>query len=166
MKKRTLFLMIAISATFISCKNAEKGKLITAEQFKSLNELEENDEQRFAVAGYPFIDDDIQVNALGGLDSQSQYPQIMFYEQPNGQGKPVGIFPIPNGTGKNEFNTPATFTMDDVVFYDNDGNPLKHTDKMEISFTMDLQTERSKTESNGKMIYYGNPIDVRIDKAK
>ncbi|RZK17117.1 MAG: hypothetical protein EOO86_13330 [Pedobacter sp.] len=67
---------------------------------------------------------------------------------------------------KNEFDAPATFTMDQVVFYDNEGKPLKYTDKMEVSFTMDLQVDRSKTTINDKSVYYGGPSETRIDKAK
>lgn len=162
--KKTLLIALA-SAMLIACtKNNEKGTLVSKEQYEALNQVKENNGKRFAIVGYPFIDGDIEVK--GPMANDSQLPYIKFYEQPEGQGKLIASLPIANGKGKNEFDAPATFTMADVVFYDNEGKPLKHTDKMEVSFTMDLQVDRSPTTMGGKTVYYGGAADTRIDKAK
>ena len=161
--KKMLFIAIA-SAMLVSCsQNKEKGTLVNFDQYHALNEVKENNGKRFAIVGYPFIDGDITVR--GGVSNESQLPHISFYEQPEGKGKMLASLPISNGKGKNEFDAPATFTMADVVFYDNEGKPLKHTDKMEVSFTMDLQVDRSTTVINGKTVYYGGATETRIDKA-
>jgi hypothetical protein len=161
MKKITVFLMVLVLA---SCsQNRDKGQIVTIDQLNELGVNKENSGKRFSIVGHPFIDRDITVRALG---NKSQLPYINFYEQPNGQGKMIGSFPIENGKGKNEFYAPEAFTMDDVVFYDNDGKELKHTDKMQLSFTMDLQTERERMKLGDKMVYFGGPIDIRIDKAQ
>lgn len=163
MKK--MFLIAIASAILVSCgQNKEKGQVVNFEQYQALNQTEENNGKRFAIVGYPFIDSDITVRS--GAANDSQLPQIGFYEEPGGKGKMLASMPIANGTGKNEFDAPATFTMDQVVFYDNEGKPLKYTDKMEVSFTMDLQVDRSKTTINDKSVYYGGPSETRIDKAK
>ena len=161
--KKMLLIAIA-SAMLISCgKEKEKGKVVNFEQYQALNQTEENNGKRFAIVGYPFIDGDIEVG--GPLANDSQLPQIAFYEEPAGKGKMIALLPMGNGKGKNEFDAPETFTMDQVVFYDNEGKPLKYTDKMQVSFTLDLQVDRSKTTINDKSVYYGGPSETRIDKA-
>jgi hypothetical protein len=161
--KKTVFTLFFISALIVSCnQKLEQGKLVSKEEFKGLGKLKENNGKRFSVLGHPFIDGDISVRQGIG----KQLPNINFYEEPNGKGAMLGAFPVSNGKGKNEFYAPETFTMDDVIFYDNDGTPLKHTDKMQISFTMDLQVDRERSGSGDDMKYYGGPASVRIDKAK
>jgi len=162
-RMKKILVMAFVAAMFVSCKNTEKGEVITTEQYQALNQSEANNGKRFALVGYPFIGKDIEVK--GPLANDSQLPHIDFYEEPGGQGKLIASLPIANGTGKNEFDAPGTFTMDQVVFYDNEGAPLKYTDKMQVSFTMELQVERGKTTSADKSVYYGGPSDVRIDKA-
>ena len=162
MKK--MLLAFVTAAVLVSCgQNNEKGQVVNTEKFRALNELKENNGKRFAIVGYPFIDGDLTVR--GKFADESQLPQIGFYEQPGGKGSLISSFPMSNGKGKNEFDAPETFTMEDVVFYDNEGKPLKYTDKMQVSFTMKLQVDRSKTKINDKSVYYGGPGDVRIDKA-
>ncbi|RZL38227.1 MAG: hypothetical protein EOO96_03375 [Pedobacter sp.] len=161
--KKMLFIALA-SAMLISCsQNKEKGKVVTFEEYHALNQKEENNGKRFAIVGYPFVDGDITVKST--LSNDSQLPHIAFYDEPGGKGKMIASLPMANGKGKNEFDAPGTFTMDQVVFYDNEGKPLKYTDKMEVSFTMDLQVDRSKTTMNDKSVYYGGPSETRIDKA-
>ena len=162
---KRMFLVAIASAILVSCsQNKEKGQVVNFEQYQALNQVKENNGKRFAIVGYPFIDGDITVR--GGVSNDSQLPQIGFYEAPGGKGKMLALMPIANGTGKNEFDAPETFTMDQVVFYDNEGKPLKYTDKMEVSFTMDLQVDRGKTTFNDRSVYYDGPSETRIDKAK
>lgn len=163
-KMKKMLLIALASAMLISCsQNKEKGQVVTFEEYHALNQKEENNEKRFAIVGYPFIGGDITVR--GNATNESQLPQISFYEQPEGKGKMLATLPMENGKGSNEFDAPSTFTMDQVVFYDNDGKPLKHTDKMEVSFTLALQVDRGKTTINDKSVYYGGPTETRIDKA-
>jgi hypothetical protein len=161
--KKTIFTLFCISTLLFSCnKKLEQGKLVSKDEFKELGKLKENNGKRFSIAGHPFIDGDISVRQGIG----KQLPSISFYEEPNGKGAILGSFPVSNGKGKNEFYAPETFTMEDVIFYDNEGAPLKHTDKIQISFTMDLQVDRERSGSGENMAYYGGPVDVRFDKAK
>lgn len=161
---RKILIVVITAAMIISCgKNNEKGQVVDSKGYSALNEVKENNGKRFAVVGYPFIDSDITVQ--GPLAGSNQLPQISFYEEPGGKGKMIARFPIANGKGNNEFDAPETFTMEDVVFYDNDGKPLKYTDKMQVSFTMNLQTDRERMKHGDKLVYFGGPEDVRIDKA-
>ncbi|GIQ60851.1 hypothetical protein Flavo103_39870 [Flavobacterium collinsii] len=154
-------LITALALAMFSCgnSNSEIGKLVTTKEYEDLNKIEENNGKRFSIVGYPFIDSDIKT-------SIKTTPYIKFYEQPNGKGVIIGHFPIEDGEGKNEFYTPETFTMQDVIFYDNEGNKIKSSEKLQISFTLKLQTERSKSGSGADAAYYGGPEDVRIDKVK
>lgn len=161
--KKILFAVCTLLILASCSSNKEKGQIVTIEQYQSLAELKENNGKRFAIIGYPFINEDITVR--GTFADKSQLPRINFYEEPNGKGKMIAAFPIESGKGKNQFDTPETFTMEDVTFYDNEGNKLKYTDKMQISFTMELQTERERTKHMDKLVYYGGPVDISIDKA-
>lgn len=165
MKKITIILL---SIMAISCNsNREKGKLVSTEEYKNLNNLAENNGKRFSIIGYAFIDRNLEVSQLGGVGER-----INFFEQPEGKGGFIGAFPIAHGQDKNEFNTPKEFTMKDVVFYDNDGKEIKSDQKIQVSFTMQLEVDREKIPENDIAGiktgggYYGGAEKVRLDKVE
>lgn len=161
-----LAMIFIIGSIVFSEKNNVKGEPINLEQFHALNELKENDGKRFSIVGYPFIDKDVTIRNKSNTRLESQLNKVSFYEKPNGKGAFISDFPLPNGKKRNHYFVPDDFTIDDVVFYDNNGKPLKHTEKMLVSFTMDLQTDRATINMGSKEMYYGSPIKVRLDKAE
>lgn len=167
MKIKISYLALGVmAATFVACKseNLDKGVPVDLASFRSLGEKKENDGKRFSIQGYPFISGDITVR--NGIGSAKQYPYINFYDQPNGKGILIGSFPIENGSGPDQFDAPESFTMDEVTFQDHGGAKMKHTQKMSVSFTLELQTDRERTKSGDKMVYFGGPEAVRLDRAE
>ena len=158
----TAFLFLFASCGLIGDAPKEKGQIVSNDAYPDLTTNKDNDNKRFAIVGYPFIDGDISVRPMGG---ETSYPSINFHTEPNGKGSVISFFPIKPGEGPNSFHTPANFTMADVVFYDNEGKPLKSTDKMQVSFTLDLQTDRPRLKLGDRMTYYYSTKSVRIDKA-
>lgn len=173
MKTKIIAFATAIFLSFISCSNKEKGKEVSKEEFRRLNEDKKNDNKRFAITGYPFIKGDIET----GLKKQTS---LEIYTEPDGKGEMIASLPVHFGTGKNEFSVPENFTVTDLKLYDNDGNELSYKDKVTFSYTLDLQTERKRINSfyfkktSGSrfpekvetMVYFHTEKEVRIDKAK
>jgi hypothetical protein len=151
---------VCLVLLFSSCiKGLEPGKLVTYEEYLNLAKVKENADQRFAIVGYPFIGGDIKI----GMGTKTQ---ISFYEEADGKGRMIANFPIMSGTSANEFDVPENFTMADVKFFDNEGKELKSSEKMQVSFTLVLQTDRERSGSGDDMKYYGGPESIRLDKAK
>lgn len=161
--KKILFGLLVFPLLSSCLQHREKGKLVTEEDFLALGELKANDGKRFAIVGYPYIDGDIKLT--GGF-SNSSFPLIGFYNKPEGKGIMIGSFPISHGKGNNQFFAPDNFTNASVLFYDNDGNPIKSSEKMQISFTMELKTHRERVKIHNRYLFFGGPEDIRIDPAE
>lgn len=158
--------LIFISAIMLVLTNScslspEKGKVISFEEYQSVVEDENNDNQRFSFVGYPNIDGDITT----GFNKP-----VMFsvYSEPGGEGDLImaEVLPIVYGKGKNKFTVPEEFTIQDLVMYDNEGNALSYDTKMQFSFTLDLQTNRERSKQGDRMVYFHTLGNVRIDKAE
>ncbi|MFL9835698.1 hypothetical protein [Chryseobacterium terrae] len=159
-----------------SCKNNnEPATPINGEQFEKLRENKENDGKRFSITGYPYLDSDVTIHSdLGVL--------IDFYSQPKAQGEYMGSIKLGYKDDKNGMFIPNQFEADDLQISDNEGNQLGINDKMTVSFTMELDTNRPPHQGNNKLVkdkngipemvelpatYYGDgPSNIKIEKAQ
>ena len=156
---RNLLILLGTSLLFSACgAPLEKGEPV--QDLYSLYTDPKNDGQRFSIEGYTYIGSDITTDWTGGE------VDIAIYSEPNGAGDMLGSLPIGFGEDANEFYVPEEFYMEDLVLYDNDGNPLAYDDKAVFSFTLDLQTDRDQVKIGNQLQYFGLPEDVRIDKAE
>lgn len=148
-----------------AAKINEQGKLISIAEFGELATNESNNRKRFTIVGYPNINTHIETHYIGE-DNEEMPSRIKFYEKANGEGKEIGFFPIMQGKDKNQFEQPEPFVKEKVIFYDNNGAGLTQSEPMKISFTMDLQVRVGKRKIQGKEVFDGGPIDLRIDKGQ
>jgi hypothetical protein len=157
---------------FSNCGNNEKGEVITAQKFDSLKMDPSNDGKRYSLIGYPSVKGDITVFA-------ENEGSMFLTSEPNGEGETIALINLKMGTGSNEMYIPDKFTNDDLRVYDNEGNELTTKDKIQVSFTVDMDTKREpvsqiKTSVEGTKVttkqvmeYYGQgPTDFRIDKVE
>ncbi len=174
MKKFTPFFLGLLCIAFISCNSGsnEIGTVIDAKQFEELHSNKENDGKRLSVIGYPNIGTDLTI----GRDGRGHFT---LFSEPDAKGNVIGLIRVEMGTDKNEMYVPDNFTMEDLVIHDNEGNELTYQDKIQVSFTVDLDTNRDPFETSklvkdetGKLVskkmmkYYGQgPVNIRIDKA-
>lgn len=162
------------SLVLFSCGGStEPGTPITAKQFDELYYSKDNADKRFSITGYPFIFSDVTMT--GSTIS------ISINSEPMGKGETIGSVDMKYKEYKNGVYIPDTFTPDQIDIYDKDGNKLGVNDKIKVSFTLDLNTNRepyparvTKAFVNGKMVdkqipaeYYGNgPVDLMIEKVE
>ncbi|MDN5289084.1 MAG: hypothetical protein JWR38_5358 [Mucilaginibacter sp.] len=180
MESRKLNLAATILVTTVwalatSCSsgggNFEKSKqLITKHELNVLSGDKTNKGKRFSVVGYPAFTGDISI-------SNSRTPVLSVYTEPEGKGDLVISFSIELGKSRNEVYVPEEFTIKDIALYDNDGVAHKYNEKMQFSFTLNLQTnlERhsvmemkivdGKLQTESIKGYLQRIEDVRIDKA-
>lgn len=154
MKTYILTALSLISILFTAC-NKERGKEISSEEYRRLYENKENDNKRFAISGYPFIDGDVTI----GRNNNT----IEVYTQPGGKGDRIAGFTMPFGKRSNCFYVPDNFTLTDLKLYDNDGNALSYKDKISFSYTLDLDTNRARMKSFYFQKTPGNPIPKTVD---
>ena len=174
-KKTVLTLLLALN--LFSCGNyaskvdLTKGTSITRPQLFEYSQDTINDGKRFSFTGYFYLKRDIQLD-------RNKTVNLGIYTQSNGKG--TLIYPVMLDFGKdpNLFYAPEAFTVDKLNVYDNAGKPLTYQDKIQVSFTLDLLTDRARKN----MIYFtkdtsGFPIkqevyafpfvlkNIRIDKS-
>ncbi|WP_162923607.1 hypothetical protein [Arachidicoccus soli] len=123
-------------------QNLSKGKVIDPLQ-NELIKLEtdkSNNSKRFSVLGYPAFNADIKAG-------YNDDPVINIYSEPNGQGRLLNSFPIHIGKNANEIYVPKEFSNQDIVVYDNEGKSHKYDEKMQFSFSMDMQLNRPRNKN-------------------
>jgi len=150
--------------------NYEKGKLISPDDLSSLASDKANKSARVSIVGYPAVNGDIATGA-------NKTPVLRVNTEPNGGGKMIISFPLDLGKGRNQFYVPEEFTIKDIQVFDNDGKSHTADEKMQFSFTLNLQTDQErvhrtdiqivdgKLQSSEKLVYLSRPEDIRIDKA-
>jgi|GEM_PF-636934 len=177
MKTTVAILAISMALALSGCSGAsnEPATPINAEQFNKLRESKDNAGKRFSITGYPFLDSDVTVR--NDMDIS-----VALHSEPKGKGDYIASIDLGYKDDKNGMYIPDTFTADDLQIFDNEGNQLGVNDKITISFTMKLDTNREPREGDSKMekdekgipkmvktgpIYYGDgPVDIKIEKAK
>lgn len=153
-----------------SCQNNEKGIVIDTVKFNALMTDPSNAGKRFSLIGYPSVKGDIRVGA-------SYEGSLFLTSEPDGRGESIALLDVKLGKDKNEIYVPDKFTNADLIVYDNEGGVLTTNDKIQVSFTVDMDTKRSpitrtKTEVVGTAIqsnevteYFGQgAVDIRIDR--
>jgi len=145
MKKNTqlrLSTTVALLVLLFGCaKHFAKGKPIDPQknQLLQLESDKANKGKRFSVTGYAAFGNDIKV---GPTDD----PVIDIYSEPDGKGRLLVSFPIHYGKGANKVHVPEEFTNADIVLYDDNGKTHPYNQKMQFSFTLDLQLDRQRIE--------------------
>ena len=173
--KLTLYVIfITLAAT--SCGNGggkadlTQGPEINQAQLYEYSQDTAKAGKRFSFTGYFSLNEDIELD-------RNKTVHLSIYTEPDGNG--TLIYPVMLDFGKhaNEFYAPEKFTPDDLKLFDNAGNALGYKDKIRISFTLGLLTDRARK----KMLYftkddkgfaekhevYGYPFDlkdIRVDR--
>lgn len=172
---KALWVAVIAASVLASCdgtKNTEPGMPITAEQFEKVPQDAANNGKRMSITGYCYLSaTDVQIN--------NNKIAVMLYNQPKGEGGFIASFLVDFKAAKNGANMPETFTPDDLTLTDNEGNKLTVNDKVTLSFTANLQTDRATIEKtktvkdaagNDSEVkvkeYYHDFSDIRIDRAK
>jgi|GEM_PF-2360433 len=155
------FLVVAIIALwqtgynpFASKKEAEA---VSPSVFKEMKKQTESDGKRIALVGtFSVSNSDITIK-LG------QPTSLMFSDENNNL---IDFFKVWNGSGKNEFSLPTTFTPKDLKVYDNEGNEHSCNEKIKISFTLKRikEAEPEKDPNTGE--YAWEWEQLRIDPLK
>ncbi len=171
--KHNLVILLFAFALY-SCGNNEPATPINAEQFSKLYENKENSNKRFSITGFPFLDKDVTVR-------NNMKISVSIYSEANGKGENIASVNMRYKEYKNGMYIPDNFTAEDLQIFDNEGNQFGVNDKITVSFTMDLNTNRPPSKErtsmgkvNGKMQkiiipaqYYGNgPKNLKIEKSK
>lgn len=175
---KTTFIALLVTLTLISCGGGsnEPATAINGEQFEKLRESKENDGKRFSITGYPYLSNsDITVH--NDMDIS-----VSIHSEPKGKGEYLGSIDLGYKDQKNGMYIPDQFTADDLQIFDNEGKQLGVNDKITISFTMKLDTNREPNKGSSKMEkdekgiprmvekapqYYGEgPVSIKIEKAK
>jgi hypothetical protein len=150
--------------------NYEKGKLVSPDELTSLYADKTNKGLRFSVVGYPAVTGDIATGA-------NKTPVLNVNTEPNGGGTLIISFPLDMGKDRNTFYVPEQFTIKDIQVFDNEGKSHASDEKMQFSFTLDLQTDQARVnrinmkmvngslQKNEKLVYLARLKDIRIDKA-
>lgn len=153
--------------------NRTKGEVVNPlnNELLQLKTDKKNDGKRVAVVGYAAFTGDIQVGGSMG-------PAIKIYSEPGAKGRFLVSFTLPFGEEANNVYVPEEFTAKDLVIYDNEGKAHKFNEKMQFSFTLDLQTDRPRLEKypldkrglpqtdKSVRIYPTYLTDIRIDPVK
>lgn len=166
----TLTLLASCSSTGHQ-KDLTRGTAITQSQLYEYCQDTAQDGKRYSFTGYFSLQEDIQLD-------RSQTVHLNLYTGPGGKGDL--IYPVMMDFGKkpNQFYAPEKFTLSDLKVFDHTGKALSYRDKIQVSFTLDLMTDRARK----RMIYFtrddkGFPVkrevyaypfvlqDLRIDKA-
>jgi len=153
MQKNVVFICF-VTMGFCSCINNEKGIPINTQQFMSLYKHKENAGKRFSIIGYPAMSNtDMRVDTTqGNLLILNDYHEL-------------SAINIPLGNNKNEMAIPTKYKPYTLTVKDNDGNVLTTTDKIQVSFTMELDINKTPKITGKDTSYLGRgPIDIRIDK--
>jgi len=176
MKTTFLIILLTLPLVLNSCGgNDGPATPITGEQFEKLRESKDNNGKRFSITGYPYLNSDVTIhNDLDVL--------VAFYSQPKAEGEYLGSIELGYKDEKNGMYLPTQFTPEDLKIFDNEGHKLGINDKITVSFTMKLVTNRPPSQGGTKMkkdekgipkivetapIYYGDgPTDIKIEKAQ
>lgn len=148
-----------------------KGKLVNPlnNELVKLETDKSNKGKRVSVAGYPAFTGDIKA----GMNDD---PVISVYTEPDGKGRLVSSFPVRYGKSANEVHVPKAFTNRDIVLYDNEGKSHPYNERMQFSFTLDMQLDRPRITNyllddkgipllrQGQLVYPTYLKDIRIDK--
>lgn len=177
MKKKFIILSISVIYSLTSCVGSSNDPAtpIDAQQFEKLRENKENDGKRFSITGYPYLNRDVTVR--NDMDIS-----ITLHSEPKGKGEYIGSIELGYKDSKNGMYIPDQFTPEDLQIFDNEGNQLTINDKIIISFTMELETNREPNDGGIKMekdekgiprmiktapTYYGQgPVDIKIEKVQ
>jgi hypothetical protein len=168
------FIACGILLVMTSCNssggNYEKGKLVSPDELSTLEADKANKGVRFSIVGYPAVNGDIATGA-------NKTPVLRVNTEPNGAGTMIISFALDMGKGRNKFYVPEEFTMKDIQVFDNEGKSHSSDEKMQFSFTLNLQTDQERIhrtdikivdgrlQSNEKLVYLARLEDIRIDKA-
>ena len=174
MKNKFLYTFpLAAALALAGCKaNLEKGQLIDPlqNQLLRMEADKANKGKRVSVVGYPAFNSDIKV----GIHDE---PVLNINSEPDGQGRFLVSFPIPFGKTANHVHVPEVFSPRDILLYDNEGKKHPYNEKMQFSFTLDMQPDRPRIthyplderglpkQDSAIQIYPTYLKDIRIDPA-
>lgn len=162
MKTTLAIFAISTALALTSCGGSnEPATPVNAAQFEKLRGSKDNAGKRFSITGYPFLDNDVTIGNDLEID-------VSLYSEPKGKGDYIGSVNMGYKDQKNGMYVPDQFTPDDLQIFDNEGKQLGVNDKITVSFTMKLDTNREPREdkSTGPTYYGDGPVDVKIEKAK
>lgn len=136
----------------------EKGEIITIEKYKELKKQTSSDGKRIAIIGRASVSNSDITRRFGA-------PLDLMFDTPEGDF--VEHIPFPFGKEeKNSCYLPNSFTPEDLVLYDNEGNAHKYNENVMVSFTLERITN-AIPEKNPKTNEYVWRIEqVRIDPVK
>jgi len=171
-----LFLATVIftaSVLVCGCGHAHltKGTLVDPlqNQLLKLETNKANKGKRVSVIGFPNFTGDIKT----GINDD---PVLNVNSERDGKGRLLASFTIPFGKGANEVHVPETFTNHDIVLYDNDGLKHSYAEKLQFSFTLSIQDNRTRITQyplnaaglpimdSAIKVYPTYLTDIRIDK--
>jgi len=175
LKLTVYVLLITLATTSCDFKNnahLTQGSEITQAQLYEYSQDTTKAGKRYSFTGYFSLNEDIDLD-------RNKTVHLNIFTAPDGKG--TLIYPVMLDFGKhaNEFYAPDKFTSEDLKLFDNAGNPLGYKDKIKVSFTLDLFTDRARK----KMLYftsddkgfvkkhevYAYPFDlkdIRVDRAE
>ena len=171
------FVTVIFTTTIVisGCGHAHltKGELVDPlqNQLIKLETDKANNNKRVSVIGYPAFTGDIKA----GLGDD---PVLNVNTEPDGKGRLLASFTIAFGTGSNKVYVPETFTNHDIVLYDNEGQKHPYDEKMQFSFTLKLQQDRTRITQyplneaglpimdSALQVYPTYLTDIRIDKVQ
>lgn len=134
-----------------------EGEVVSPNAFKEMKKQTESDGKRIALIGnFSVANSDITIK-LG------QPTSLSFGDENDNH---IDFFKVWNGTGKNEFSLPETFTPKDLKVYDNEGKEHSYNEKVKISFTLKRITaaEPEKNPNTGEYVWEWEQL--RIDPIK
>jgi hypothetical protein len=164
--------LFVIAFLVLACSRDEKGVAIDAVKFDNLMSDPANAGKRYSIIGYPSVKGNIRVGA-------NQAGSLFITSEPNGEGESIALLSLRLGTGKNEMYIPDRFTNADLKVYDNAGSAVTTNDKIQVSFTVDMDVKRepitipetevvnNAIQSKSVTQYFGQgPVNFRVDKAE
>lgn len=133
----------------------DKGDLITVEAYTALKKETSSDGKRIAIKGHASVSNvDINRRIGAPLSLTFNNTEDIFVEH----------LPFPFGKEeKNSCYLPNSFTPEDLVLYDNEGNPHKYDENVIVSFTLERITNASPEKNPETGNYAWRYKQLRID---